>query len=184
MLKSWYTIPSFTLMNYWIFWRNSAHIIHVFRLQKMVIRIITMSRCRNFCRKLFKMIKDFTISAAIYVFSLLLFIVNYKDQYKLNSDIPSINTRHDSNLYQQLSNLTTYERGTYYCGIKIFNNLPLDIKKFSHTIKQFRLALSYFLHLKSFYTLDEYFNSTKVQDLVLIYKCNYNHYSTVLMWRL
>ena len=58
--------------------------------------------------------------------------------------------------------------------------LPSGIKKFSHNVKQFRLALSYFLHLKSFYTLDEYFNSTKVQDLVLIYKYNYSHYSTSL----
>ena len=101
------------------------------------------------------------------IFLLLLFIVNNRDQYKLNSDIHSINTRHDSNLYHQLSNLTTYEKGTYYCGIKIFNNLPSGIKKFSH---------------KSFYTLDEYFNSTKVQDLVLICKYDYSHYSTVLMF--
>jgi hypothetical protein len=35
-------------------------------------------------------------------------------------------------------------------------------KKNSQYIKQFRLALSDFLYLKSFYILDEYFNNTTV----------------------
>jgi len=47
------------------------------------------------------------------------------------------------------------QKGTYYYGIKIFNNLPFGITKLSHNVKQFRLALSDFLHFKSFYTLDE-----------------------------
>jgi hypothetical protein len=41
---------------------------------------------------------------------------------------------------------------------QLFNHLPLNIKELIHNIKQFRAALSAFLHTKSYYTLDEYFN--------------------------
>ena len=53
-----------------------------------------------------------------------------------------------------------YQRGTYYFGSKIFNNLP-SVKKLHHIVKQFRLAPSDFLHLVSFYTRDDYVNDIK-----------------------
>jgi hypothetical protein len=43
-------------------------------------------------------------------------------------------------------------------GIKLFNHLPSNIKELAHNIKQFTVALSAFLHSKSFYTLEEYFS--------------------------
>jgi hypothetical protein len=46
----------------------------------------------------------------------------------------------------------------YYFGIKLSNHLPLNIEELSYNAKQFRKALRAFLHSKSFYTLDEYFN--------------------------
>jgi hypothetical protein len=69
----------------------------------------------------------------------------------------------DQNFHLPLPNLSIYQRGTYYNGIKVLNNLPPDIKKLSHNVKQFSLALKRFRHTKSFYSLDEYFNSrTKI----------------------
>jgi len=97
-----------------------------------------------------------------YVSSLVLFVINNEDQCTLNSEIHSINTRQNSNLYQPPSNLTMYQKETYYFGIKIFNNLPSDIKKIMSPFKQFRLTLSDFLNLNPFYNLDYYFNTTKV----------------------
>jgi hypothetical protein len=53
-LKSTYSYFH-SLMNYGIiFWGNSTHSIHVFRLQKRVIRNITDSRPTDSCRQLFK----------------------------------------------------------------------------------------------------------------------------------
>jgi hypothetical protein len=37
-----------------IFWGNSPNSIHIFRLQKKIIKIITNSRCRDSCRELFR----------------------------------------------------------------------------------------------------------------------------------
>jgi len=56
-----------------------------------------------------------------------MFVVNRTDQYKLNSEIHGINTRENCNLYQPLSNLKC-QKGTYYFGVKIFNNLLSDVK--------------------------------------------------------
>jgi hypothetical protein len=137
-------------MNYSVtFWGNSSHIIYAFRLQKGVIRIIKVSRPRGTCRELLKNKKCFHFNRNIYKF--LQFAVKNKDQYKLNYEIHSVNTRQNSNLYQPLFKLTTYKKRVYYFGIKIFNNLPSEIiKKNSHNIKQFSLSLSDFLHSKSF----------------------------------
>jgi hypothetical protein len=57
--------------------------------------------------------------------------------------------------------LTTSQKGTYYFGIKVFNNLPPSIKTPSHDTKGFRSALKRFLLLNSFYYLEEYFNYNK-----------------------
>jgi len=53
--KSIYYSHFHSFMTYGIiFWGNSTHSIHVFQLQKRVIRIITESRPRDSCRQLFK----------------------------------------------------------------------------------------------------------------------------------
>jgi hypothetical protein len=105
--------------------------------------------------------EDFTTSISVYIYALALFVVNNKDQCRETSEIHDKNTRSRTNLYLPLPNLLIYQRGTYYNGIKVFNNLPPDIKKLSHNIKQFSLALMGFIHAESFYSRDEYFNSTR-----------------------
>jgi hypothetical protein len=59
--------------------------------------------------------------------------------------------RRNFDLYRPQTNLTIYQRGPFYFGIKLFNHLPLKIKELAHDIKQFRPALKAFLHAKSFY---------------------------------
>jgi hypothetical protein len=158
-LNSVYYSYFHSLITYGVIWGNSSHTIHVFRLQKRVIRIITGSRPRDSCTQLFKKLGILPLISQ-YILPLLLFIVKNKALFQLNSKVHSINTRYKSNLHSPLVNLTTYKKGTYCVGIKIFNDLPTDIKHLSHNGNQFRLTLSDFLHLNSFYTLEEYFNSS------------------------
>jgi hypothetical protein len=148
-------------MNYGIiFWGNSSYSVNISRLQKKEIRIITNSRNRDSCRDLFKTLKILPLQSQ-YIISLLCFVVNM-DQYKINSDIHGRNTRQSSNLHQTTSNLSLYQRDTYYMGIKVFNSLPSYIKNLSHNIKQFKLVLKKFLFLNYFYTLDQYLNCNNV----------------------
>jgi len=46
----------------------------------------------------------------------------------------------------------------YYSAIKIFNNLPQNIKDVANEIVPFRNALKRFLLINSFYNSKEYFN--------------------------
>jgi len=49
----------------------------------------------------------------------------------------------------------------YYSGIKIFNNLPHNIKDLANEIMPFRNALKRLLLINSFYKREEYFNYQK-----------------------
>jgi hypothetical protein len=128
-----------------------------FRLQKRIIITVTNSRGRDSCRELFRKLKILPLHSQC-IFSLLLFLAKNREQLKSNSEIHGIYTRHINNFHYPTCNLTTFQKGTYYFGIKVFNNLPPSIKNLAHDTKQFRSALKQFLLLNSFYSLEEYFN--------------------------
>jgi hypothetical protein len=70
--------------------------------------------------------------------------------YHTTSQIHGLNTSHNLDLYHPQTNLTIYQRGSYYFGIKLFDHLPLNIKELAQDTKQFSKALNAFLHSKSF----------------------------------
>jgi hypothetical protein len=133
----------------------------VFSLQKRTIRIIVGIRGRDSCREHLKKLKILPLKSQ-YILSLLLFVVDNGDYFKVNSGIHNINTRTKSNLHQPISNLSAYQKGTYYSGIRVFNSLPSQVKNLSHNRNQFKCALKNFLYLHSFYTLVEYFSCNKI----------------------
>jgi hypothetical protein len=75
-----------------------------------------------------------------YIFPLLLwvFVGKSRDLYESNSEIHNINTRFSSDLLTPSENLTTFQKGPFYFGIKVFYHLPTSIKNTSHDINQFR----------------------------------------------
>ena len=66
----------------------------------------------------------------------------------IGSDIPSLN----------LINLTKFQNGVYYSAIRIFNNLPHNIKGLGNKTVLFQNSLKRFLLINSFYNSEEYFN--------------------------
>ena len=111
-----------------VFWGNSSNSLHVFWLQKRAFRIITGSRPRDSCRGVFKKMRILPLQSQ-YILSLLLFIVNNKNFSHVNSEIHGLNITKNSNLHQPQANLSLYQKGAYYSGIKVFNSLPFNIKK-------------------------------------------------------
>jgi len=89
-------------------------------------------------------------------------VVDNGDYFRVNSEIHVINTRTKSNLHLPLSNVSAYQKGTYYSGIRVFNGLPSQIKDLSHNKNQFKRDLKNFLYFHSFYNLDEYFSCNKI----------------------
>jgi hypothetical protein len=60
-----------------------------------------------------------------------------------------------------ISNLS-YQKGTYYTGISVFNSLPSQINELCYNRNKFKRSLKNFLYFHSFYALDEYFSSNKI----------------------
>ena len=76
-----------------------------------------------------------------------------------NSRVHKINTRQAFDLYLHIANLSIYQKGGYYSGIKIYNPLPTTIEDLSGDKNKFKLALQRYLLHNSFYSLEEYFNT-------------------------
>jgi hypothetical protein len=113
-------------------------------------------KSRVSCRNLFRRLKILPL-ASQYILSLMLFVVNNKNLFILNSENHTKSTRQSNNFYQPTSNFTVYQKGVYYMGIKVFNNLPLHIEDISNNPRKFEICLKRFLHTHYFYAIDEYF---------------------------
>jgi len=81
-----------------------------------------------------------------------MFVVKNKDHFKTNSDIHIFNTRFNYDLHIPVANLSVFEKGVRYSGIKVYNHLPLTLKQLSHNIPKFKAALKRVLFTHSFYT--------------------------------
>lgn len=66
-----------------------------------------------------------------------------------------LNTRRKLDLHMPNVNLTKYQKGVYYTGIKLFNHLPPKIKSINYDIKIFRPALKDYL-LSHSYSVDDF----------------------------
>jgi hypothetical protein len=110
-----------SLMNYGlIFWGNSPHSVHIFRLQKKVIRIITSTRNRESYRSSFKRLKILRLQSQ-YIYSILSCVIDNMNQFTSNFTIHNKQTRQNINLHLPFSKLTLYQKGTYCMAIKIYN---------------------------------------------------------------
>jgi len=87
----------------------------------------------------------------------MLFVVKNKNLFTLNSENHTKCTRQFNNFYQPITNLTVYQKGVHYKGIRIYNSLPPYIKDISNNVRKFEICLKRFLHTHSFYSIEEYF---------------------------
>ena len=94
-----------------------------------------------------------------YILSVLLFLTKNEDQFMTNSQMHKITTRQTFDLYVPAANLTIYQKGVYYQGIKIYNHLPKTIKDLFGDKNKFKLALERYLLHNSFCSLKEYFDT-------------------------
>jgi hypothetical protein len=99
-------------------------------------------KSRVSCRKLFWKFNILPL-ANEFILCLLSFVVENLDKFKRNADVHNLNTRCKHDLYMPNTNLTKYQKGAYYIGIKLFNNLPPTIKSLNYHIKVFKPAYLY-----------------------------------------
>ena len=63
-------------------------------------------------------------------------------------------------LHNVVANLSCFQKGASYSGIRIFNSLPRSISNLKNEKTQFKVALKKFLNSHSFYSVDEFFTCT------------------------
>ena len=82
-------------------------------------------RSRDSCQNLLKKVKILPPKSQ-YIFSLVLFVVDNKDQFIVDTETYSINARQSTNLHLPQRNVARYQKGIYV-------SLPSDIKDFSNS---------------------------------------------------
>jgi hypothetical protein len=80
-----------------IFWENCTDSTKLFKMQKRAIRIIRESKNKDSFKDSFKNLKILPFHSQ-YILSHLLFVVDNKSMYNLNSDIHDISTRQKTQL--------------------------------------------------------------------------------------
>ena len=112
---------------------------------------------RTSCHSLFKQLGIFPLQSQ-YIFSLIMFVAKNKELFVSNERVHNFPTRSHDDLHLPNANLTAFQKGVYFSGVKIYNNLPNDLKKTFHNIYRFQKALKRFLLDNPFYTLEEYYS--------------------------
>ena len=115
------------------------------------------------CRDLFQQLQILTLPPQ-YIYSLLVFFVKNRDLFLLNLQIYNLNTRYKHDLHLPSTNLTLVQRGVLYSGSKFYNCLPLHIKNLSGDLRSFKRKLKNFLADRTFYSLDEYYYLTSLDN--------------------
>jgi hypothetical protein len=156
-LKTFYYSYFNMVMSYGLYpWGNSPHSLKIFRMQKIIIRIMIGCNSRVSCRNLFRKL-EILLLASQYILSPMIFVVKNKKRFILNSGNHNINTTQSRNFYQPLPNLTVYQKGVYCMGIRVYNNLLFHIKEDSYNLSKFKRCLKYNLQTHYFYSIEEYF---------------------------
>ena len=93
----------------------------------------------------------------------------------------NINTRNKHHLHRPVANLSCFQKGASYSGIRIFNSLPRIITNLKNKKTQFKVALKKFLNSHFFYSVNELFTCTDVSLTIWLCKCilqcnNFNVY--------
>jgi hypothetical protein len=113
--------------------------------KKRAIWLITNSDRKEPCRKLFQQLTILTFYSQ-YIFSIICFVIKNENIYVRNVDIHS---RNNLDFLITSTNLTIYQKSTYYMGQKIFNSVPSYIKEEIHNVRKFRRLLKNFLYCKN-----------------------------------
>jgi hypothetical protein len=142
------------LMTYrWVFWGNSYHSSTAFKLQKKSIRIMVGIRDRESCREYFRKLKVLPLQSQ-YIYLLLLFVINNRQHFKINSDIHNINTRTCTihGLICQFTRRVYFILGLRYLTDYLFqkNNCPMMAMTQNNLIELWKVSYIFILFIHSF----------------------------------
>lgn len=141
-------------LNYGVLlWGNSSSSKRVFVLQKRALRVMFGMKWRQSCRLTFVENGLLTLPA-LYVYRCILHIRTNLSQQKLGSDVHDHVTRNVSMLRWQRARLTKSQNFVDILGIKLYNNVPNDLKAL--TDNTFKFKVKELLIKKCLYRVDDF----------------------------
>jgi hypothetical protein len=69
----------------------------------------------------------------------MLFVIKNRKEFIANTETCEIKVRQQQNFHQPFENVKKYQKGIYYLGIKVYNNLPPHVKDISNDLKKFEV---------------------------------------------
>jgi hypothetical protein len=133
---------SYSIMKHGIiFWSNSPN-------SKMIFTLAGV-KSRTSCGNLFMGLKTLPLPCE-YIFTLMNFAVNNQEHFQTNSAIHNVNTRNRNHLHRPTANLSCFQKGAYYAGIKMFNSLPSNLISLTNKGTQFKVTLKRYLNITLF----------------------------------
>ncbi len=141
------------------FWGNcyKTKVMRVFILQKAAIRIISRLHSRDSSKNAFKTLNILTLPS-MYIYETIIYCIS-KCHVIQGREIHSHETRqaylfrinqHRSKIYSKLPS---------QAGVTLYNKLPTELKKFDN-FKSFKTKLKKYLLSKTFYSVDEFLNTS------------------------
>ena len=137
IFKLWglYFVHFHSLVNYGIiFWGNTSSMYKVFLTQKRYCEL-----CWSSCKKWLKKLESLHIPS-LYIYSLMLFVVDNLHYFQTNSCVHKINTRHKNHLHIPSVRPAAIQRGTTYSAVRYSTNYPLESQDLK-MIRQFSSLL-------------------------------------------
>jgi hypothetical protein len=86
----------------------------------------------------------------------MIFAIKNRGIFNTNSDCYETDTRQNMNIHMYQVNLAKYGNGVYHRAVRIYNGVLNKLKIISNNSNKFKASLKEFLHLNSYYTLDEF----------------------------
>jgi hypothetical protein len=137
---------------------------NIFLMQKKkIIRIMLGLGPRSSCRGAFRKLDILTVPS-LYIYALMMFVINNPDSFQSNSTIHCINMRQENQLHLPTVKFYSIQKGVIYETIKIFNTLPPNLLKHGTDRAAFRSVLRKFLVKNAFYSIDEFLFSNHDVD--------------------
>jgi hypothetical protein len=124
-----------------------------------VIRIISGVGPRDSCRNLFKKLDILALSCE-YILSLTLFVMDNQNNICSGLEVHGLYIRSRNQLYLPISNLSVFQKGNMFTGIRLFNRLPMTIQSLRKDRISFKNKLFLYLMNNSFYAVAEFLEFT------------------------
>ena len=75
----------------------------------------------------------------------------YQENSPTNSSIHHLNTKNEAHLHRPNANLSCFQKGAFYAGIKIFDSSPCSLTILKNEKAKFKVALRKYLNTHSFF---------------------------------